>query len=516
MRLLARGCFRLLPLVGALVDVSDDEVSSMLSAFGAFYLILFAHYLLVPLRDEAGIALGTNLLPAIFMCSLVAALAAAPITSFFLARPGVSRAQGMKQLYFAMACVLGCFYLGYTVMHQESSHELSVSVSQIIWRGSKTVLADVQEKPSSSASDAVINKSSQDASQGESTWDAVRQGDPSLAMPVRWLYFFFFLWIGVQSLASMSALWARCSDIFSRDAALRLYGFIGGGATLGQLSGSFVARAVSHLQFRSQTSSPPFVLILFAAVAMLLASRVSQGLHPSGSLVSCDSSKSTVIMDGSLATRLWEGLRLIWVSRYLTHLCLYLVLTYCTASLFYFERSLVVARAVEEPNARTAWFATMNMYSSAIVACIQLTSTGRLLKAFGMPLSLSTTPVLAGLGLVGIALSPTPNAVLGAEVLRKVVTYAIARPAREGLFTVVSTEEKYKAKICIDTIVQRLGDTMGAGFFQIIQGNLGLGPRSLACMGVIACCCWCTLAFTLGQRNQALALEQGGAHEAKS
>ncbi len=32
------------------------------------------------------------------------------------------------------------------------------------------------------------------------------------------------------------------------------------------------------------------------------------------------------------------------------------------------------------------------------------------------------------------------------------------RPAREVLFTVVSREEKYKSKLCIDTIVLRLGD----------------------------------------------------------
>lgn len=41
-----------------------------------------------------------------------------------------------------------------------------------------------------------------------------------------------------------------------------------------------------------------------------------------------------------------------------------------------------------------------------------------------------------------------------AEVGRKLLSYALARPARESLFTVVSRDEKYKAKMLLDTIVQ--------------------------------------------------------------
>jgi AAA family ATP:ADP antiporter len=35
-----------------------------------------------------------------------------------------------------------------------------------------------------------------------------------------------------------------------------------------------------------------------------------------------------------------------------------------------------------------------------------------------------------------------------------VLAYALARPAREALFTVISREEKYKAKFVMDTVVQ--------------------------------------------------------------
>jgi AAA family ATP:ADP antiporter len=41
------------------------------------------------------------------------------------------------------------------------------------------------------------------------------------------------------------------------------------------------------------------------------------------------------------------------------------------------------------------------------------------------------------------------------------------------LFTVVSRDEKYSAKLVIDTVVQRLGDALAAAAFQIL-GEHGL------------------------------------------
>ncbi len=51
----------------------------------------------------------------------------------------------------------------------------------------------------------------------------------------------------------------------------------------------------------------------------------------------------------------------------------------------------------------------------------------------------------------------------------QVVAYALARPAREVLFTVVSRDEKYRAKLVLDTAVQRFGDALAAGLFHALQ-----------------------------------------------
>ena len=52
--------------------------------------------------------------------------------------------------------------------------------------------------------------------------------------------------------------------------------------------------------------------------------------------------------------------------------------------------------------------------------------------------------------------------VQAARALQRISQYAIARPSREVLFTVIDQQSKYKAKNVIDTVVYRFGDLTAA------------------------------------------------------
>ena len=89
------------------------------------------------------------------------------------------------------------------------------------------------------------------------------------------------------------------------------------------------------------------------------------------------------------------------------------------------------------------------------------------------------------------------------------INYSLARPAREILYTVISTEEKYKAKVCIDTIILRMGDSIGAAVFRLLDSLLGFGPAGLATAAVPLCLVWSTVAFRLGRKQQRLSSQRG-------
>ena len=57
----------------------------------------------------------------------------------------------------------------------------------------------------------------------------------------------FYVWLSLFSLFHISVFWSLMSDIFSRQQAPRLFGFIASGASIGTIAGSAVALALAKL-----------------------------------------------------------------------------------------------------------------------------------------------------------------------------------------------------------------------------------------------------------------------------
>jgi AAA family ATP:ADP antiporter len=90
------------------------------------------------------------------------------------------------------------------------------------------------------------------------------------------------------------------------------------------------------------------------------------------------------------------------------------------------------------------------------------------------------------------------------QVLRRSGDYAIARPTREVLYTILPREDRYKAKNFIDTVVYRAGDQIGAWTYALIA-MLGFGPPALAAIAMALALLWLLNAWWLGRRQDRLA-----------
>ena len=87
---------------------------------------------------------------------------------------------------------------------------------------------------------------------------------------------------------------------------------------------------------------------------------------------------------------------------------------------------------------------------------------------------------VTAVGFLLLGMMPTVAIVVGFMVLRRAGNFAFARPTREVLFTVVSREDKYKAKNFIDTVVYRFGDQVGAWSSSLVaMAGLGAGRDRL-------------------------------------
>jgi AAA family ATP:ADP antiporter len=112
-------------------------------------------------------------------------------------------------------------------------------------------------------------------------------------------------------------------------------------------------------------------------------------------------------------------------------------------------------------------------------------------------------PALAVAGFLLIGIVPTLAVLVAFQVLRRAGEYAIARPAREILFTVLNREEKYKSKNFIDTVVFRAGDAVSGWLFEGLR-ILGLGFAGIAFVGVPIALLWAGTGWMLGRAQEDL------------
>ncbi|WP_156994521.1 hypothetical protein [Tatumella morbirosei] len=147
------------------------------------------------------------------------------------------------------------------------------------------------------------------------------------------------------------------------------------------------------------------------------------------------------------------------------------------------------------------FFAATDLAVNILTLLTQLFITSRLLNRYGTALVLCFLPVLTIAGFMALSLWPTLWAVIAFTVLRRAGNFALARPAREVLFTVLQREDKYKAKSFIDTAVYRAGDQAGAWSWTAM-GAIGLPAAMLAWVAVPLSLIWWVNSLWLGRRQR--------------
>jgi ATP:ADP antiporter, AAA family len=201
---------------------------------------------------------------------------------------------------------------------------------------------------------------------------------------------------------------------------------------------------------------------------------------------------------GSVLAGITHALR----SPYLVNVSLFLLLFAITSTFLYFQQAGIVSRSFADRGAQTAFFATIDLLVNTLTLVVQLFFTGRIMVLLGVAVALAFLPLLTVIGFGALAFAPTLSAIVIFQVLRRAGDYAIARPSREVLFTVVPREDRYKAKSLIDTFVYRLGDQVGAWGVAGLQA-LGAGATQLALVAVPIALLWLGNAVWLGRRQEA-------------
>jgi AAA family ATP:ADP antiporter len=104
-------------------------------------------------------------------------------------------------------------------------------------------------------------------------------------------------------------------------------------------------------------------------------------------------------------------------------------------------------------------------------------------------------------GYAAYALMPTFAVAVAVMIVRRVGEYAVTRPCRDTLYTIVTREEKYKAKSLIDTFVYRGGDATSGSLHKALTSTLGLSSAAIGWVGAAISALWLVLALGLGRAH---------------
>jgi ATP:ADP antiporter, AAA family len=173
----------------------------------------------------------------------------------------------------------------------------------------------------------------------------------------------------------------------------------------------------------------------------------------------------------------------------------------------YFQQASVVSHAFSSRAAQTQFFASVDLGVNVLTLAIQLFLTGRILRWFGVSTTLSMLPAASVIGFSAIALLPSVTSVVAFQLIRRAGNFAIARPTREILFTVLPREDRYKAKSFIDTVIYRLGDQIGAWSFALLS-FIKLEAAEISIVAAATSAIWLVNCWWLGRRQEVLARQQ--------
>lgn len=309
----------------------------------------------------------------------------------------------------------------------------------------------------------------------------------------------FFVWVSVFNLFAVAVFWSFMADLFDAEQGKRLFGFIGAGGTAGALLGPVITIALSV------PLGPTNLLIATIVLLEAAVFCVYRLEHAAMAQTGAPEAEPPRIGGGAFAA-LVEMIQ----SPYLLGVGAWVSLLSFGATIVYFEQAHIVSTAVHGAGAQTRIFAGIDLAVSFLTLATQVFATGWLLKRFGTGVAAGALPLVYVVGFAALAVSPSLAVVLTLQVVQRWMNFAIANPARQVFFTVVTREEKYKAKNLIDVVVYRGSDALYGWVFDSLQGlGLKLGAIALCALPVTAG--WLVLSAALGRTQERRAERLGAA-----
>jgi len=422
---------------------TPEELPLVAAAAGYFFLLLCGYYVLRPVRDEMAIQSGLATLPSLMTATFVSMLALSPGFSALAAR--LPRARLLAGVYCFFAANLVVFFCAF----------------HYGWAPS-------------------------------------------------WVARAFFVWLSVFNLFVVSVFWSLMTDLFSERQAERLFPVISAGGSVGAVCGpTLTGTLVGPLGVANLMLLSAACLLACLGCIRFLSRRGDALLERSRAAAEADGAGDAATAPHAERTRdapsaplggsALGGIRMVLSSPYLLGISVYILMLTWTSVALYLEAAGAIASQTSSPVERTRLFARIDVIVNLFTFACQMFVTSRVLERLGLAAGLLFLPLLSVAGFGWLAVAPSLAAFVVFVAARRIAEYAVSRPAREALFTILDREAKYKAKNFIDTALTRGGEA-ASGWTVNAARALGAGAAQLAVVAVPVALVWSAVSLYLARR----------------
>lgn len=307
----------------------------------------------------------------------------------------------------------------------------------------------------------------------------------------------FFIWLSVFNYFVVSVFWSFMTDIYDNVSAKRLFGAIAAGGSVGAMTGPVITAALVKT-----VGIPNLLLISALLLGCAVVCVVGLGGWAKRRQAATVASDLADVTEKPMGGGILDGIRLAMASPYLLAICGYIFTLQALGTFFYLEQVRIMSETMSSSADRTQLFAELDLAVNTITLLTQVFITGALLRKIGLIFGLVILPVIAVFTLAITGLMPTLVVVSIASVIRRACEFAIGKPAREILYTVVSRQERYKAKNFIDTVVSRGSDVVSTWSHAGLRG-LGMSTAQMAFAAIPVCFVMIGAGIYLGRQQEA-------------
>ncbi|MCH8811718.1 MAG: MFS transporter [Gemmatimonadetes bacterium] len=446
--------------VSRILNIKKEERPLALLSAAYFFCILCGYFFLRPVRDAMGVARGMDELRWLFVGTAVVSLLCVLAFGGVVARTNRRRFIPMGY-FFVIACLI--LFAGMLIAD-------GVAGGGLIGTDTETDVA-------------------------------------------RYVGYTFFVWLSTANLFVTSVFWAFMVDIFDVRQGKRLFAFIGIGGTLGAIVGGWATNVISGMT--DSVYLPAGLMLTGAAffglaiVVMLTLDRRVFGsqrsqLTADGAAIEGHqrAGDRDAAGEGSIGGTFWEGAQAVVRSPYLLGIGAYIVLMAISNTLIYFTQALVISNNTDTFSELVAGFALFDALAQVATLFVQIFVTTHVIKRIGVGWTLVILPVVTMAGFAILSAWTVFGVMAVFQAVHRATRYAVSRPARETLWSVVSPSEKYKAKPFVDVFLYRGGDVAGVGVDAGFAA-MGLTLAWVAASIVPVAGVWAVLCLALGRAQQA-------------